>query len=58
MKIAVTGANGFLGRHILNELNAVSVNVIATTLGDVTIMTPTQISKAQKLAAKWKPTEK
>jgi dTDP-6-deoxy-L-talose 4-dehydrogenase (NAD+) len=31
MKIAVTGANGFVGRHILNELNAVSVNVIATT---------------------------
>jgi nucleoside-diphosphate-sugar epimerase len=31
MKIAVTGANGFLGRHILNELNAAPVNVIATT---------------------------
>ena len=36
MNIAVTGASGFLGRHVLAELRARDINVVATcrTIGD------------------------
>ena len=31
IKVAVTGASGFLGQHVLNHLNNLPVEVVATT---------------------------
>ena len=32
MKILVTGANGFIGRHVLRQLSKISHRIIATSL--------------------------
>ncbi|MDR1385166.1 MAG: NAD(P)-dependent oxidoreductase [Planctomycetaceae bacterium] len=38
MKILVTGANGFVGRHVLNALRTTSHEIIATSRGEKCVM--------------------
>lgn len=45
IRIAVTGANGFIGRHVINELNSKDVEITALAFPESTDLPPIDIGK-------------